>query len=464
MRNTGEFIHEAPRCIPVAEKVDVCVIGGSCTGVFAAVRAAEAGMRVAIVENNGFFGGTASAGLVPVWHSRFDAEGRREIIRGLTHQVLEHLVANGEAIVKEPSNASVYAYLNTASLTVALDELVAWHPAIRPFLHARFVGVAESAPRHPTHAVIEDKSGRRAIEASFFIDATGDADFLDRAGFETWSLPAAQLQPHTTCAMISGVPAVRAAHPDFSISEMMRPCRGAGLKHVFGWTAPVIGAPELLFAAVTRVQNCNPVDADDLTAGEVEGRRQITSLVRAANREFFTEDAEIRIAALASSMGLRESRHARCLHSLTEAEVLSGQAFDDAAAYGSYRVDIHHDEGITFRYLDGKQEIMRVDRATGAIAWERGRWRPEVGESPTFYQIPYRCLVPRGADNVLCAGRMLDCDRGAYGACRVMVNCNQMGEAAGVAAARCVAEGAPIETAWRGLANETLPEIDYWQE
>ena len=110
MRNTGEFIHEAPRCIPVAEKVDVCVIGGSCTGVFAAVRAAEAGMRVAIVENNGFFGGTASAGLVPVWHSRFDAEGRREIIRGLTHQVLEHLVANGEAIVKEPSNASVYAY------------------------------------------------------------------------------------------------------------------------------------------------------------------------------------------------------------------------------------------------------------------------------------------------------------------------------------------------------------------
>lgn len=316
MRNTGEFIHEAPRCIPVAEKVDVCVIGGSCTGVFAAVRAAEAGMRVAIVENNGFFGGTASAGLVPVWHSRFDTEGRREIIRGLTHQVLEHLVAHGEAIVKEPSNASVYAYLNTASLTVALDELVAWHPAIRPFLHARFVGVAESAPRHPTHAVIEDKSGRRAIEASFFIDATGDADFLDRAGFETWSLPAAQLQPHTTCAMISGVPAVRAAHPDFSISEMMRPCRGAGLKHVFGWTAPVIGAPELLFAAVTRVQNCNPVDADDLTAGEVEGRRQITSLVRAANREFFTEDAEIRIAALASSMGLRESRHrAACIRS-----------------------------------------------------------------------------------------------------------------------------------------------------
>ena len=144
--------------------------------------------------------------------------------------------------------------------------------------------------------------------------------------------------------------------------------------------------------------------------------------------------------------------------------MLSGQAFEDAAAYGSYRVDIHHDEGITFRYLDGVQQVMRVDRETGAVAWDRGRWRPETAESPTFYQIPYRCLVPRGATNVLCAGRMLDCDRGAYGACRVMVNCNQMGEAAGVAAARCVAEGAPIETAWRGLAHETLPEVSYWNE
>ncbi|MGI5869726.1 MAG: FAD-dependent oxidoreductase [Kiritimatiellia bacterium] len=464
MKNAREFIRESPRDIPVVDEVDVCVVGGSCTGVFAAVRAAEAGLRVAIVENNGFFGGTATAGLVPVWHSLFDAEGRRPIIRGLTHQVLEHLVANGEAVRNDPADISVYAYLNTAALTVALDALIVRHPSIRPFLHARFVGVVESAPRHPTHAVIEDKSGRRAIAAAFFIDATGDADFLDRAGFETWSLPAAELQPHTTCALLSGVPAVRAAHPDFSITAMLHPRRGAGLKHVFGWTAPVIGAPELTFTAATRIQNCNPADADDLTAGEIEGRRQLWALVRAANREFATEGAAIGVAALAPIMGVRESRHARCLHSLTEDDVLAGQAFDDAVAYGSYRVDVHHDEGITFRYLDGKQQTMRVDRASGEITWDRGRWRPETPESPTFYQIPYRCLVPRGARNVLCAGRMLDCDRGAYGACRVMVNCNQMGEAAGVAAARCVAEGAPIETAWRGLANETLPETDYWHK
>ena len=34
---------------------------------------------------------------------------------------------------------------------------------------------------------------------------------------------------------------------------------------------------------------------------------------------------------------------------------------------------------------------------------------------------------------MLAAGRLVDADRGAYGAVRVMVNCNQTGEATGVA-------------------------------
>ena len=52
--------------VPVCFSADVCVLGGSTTGVFAAVRAAEKGMRVAIVENEGFFGGTAVGGYVPI--------------------------------------------------------------------------------------------------------------------------------------------------------------------------------------------------------------------------------------------------------------------------------------------------------------------------------------------------------------------------------------------------------------
>jgi glycerol-3-phosphate dehydrogenase len=47
MRNT---LLEPARSTPVILEVDLCVLGGSCTGVFAAVRAARRGLRVAIVE------------------------------------------------------------------------------------------------------------------------------------------------------------------------------------------------------------------------------------------------------------------------------------------------------------------------------------------------------------------------------------------------------------------------------
>ena len=49
-----------------AAQYDVAVVGGSATGVFAAIRAAEAGLSVVLVENNAVLGGTATAGMVPI--------------------------------------------------------------------------------------------------------------------------------------------------------------------------------------------------------------------------------------------------------------------------------------------------------------------------------------------------------------------------------------------------------------
>ena len=48
---------------------------------------------------------------------------------------------------------------------------------------------------------------------------------------------------------------------------------------------------------------------------------------------------------------------------------------------------------------------------------------------------------------------MLDCDRGAYGAVRVMVTCNQMGEAAGSAAADILLSGQTLSDYVDALSN-----------
>jgi hypothetical protein len=44
-----------------------------------------------------------------------------------------------------------------------------------------------------------------------------------------------------------------------------------------------------------------------------------------------------------------------------------------------------------------------------------------------------RSLLPQGQSNVIVAGRMLDAEKLAFSGVRVMVNMNQLGEAAGVA-------------------------------
>ena len=123
-------------------------------------------------------------------------------------------------------------------------------------------------------------------------------------------------------------------------------------------------------------------------------------------------------------------------------DVLYGLHFDDCIAKGSYRVDIHEGAGITFRCLSGDEHVMEATNG-GDIQWRRGKWRTDNGPRPTWYEIPMRSIQPLVAENLCCAGRMIDCEREAFGALRVMVNCNQNGEAAGLAAATALA-GNPV--------------------
>ena len=260
------------------------------------------------------------------------------------------------------------------------------------------------------------------------------------------------MQAHTLCALVTGVERLRKQHPKFSFDELMKPSSGAKLNHVFQWWAPVPGCPEATRLAATRVSACDPTDADDLTHGMFEARAQLGRIVAAANRVFPTDGPGLQVVAVAPEMGLRESRHLCGLYRVTGEDVLSGREYPDVIAKGTYRVDIHEGKGIKFRYLDGREWEMVQDLATGDIKVRNGRWRPE-GPNPECYQVPYRSIVPKGSENVLAAGRMLDADREAYGALRVMVNCNQMGEAAGAAAAKAVKERLAAPDAYPGFVS-----------
>lgn len=129
------MVFEPAREVPVVWEGDLCVIGGSCTGVFAAVRAARLGLRVAVVENHTIFGGMATAARVNEWHSTYDVANENQIIAGLTMEVVERL-RKRDAVIERARQERTQYVLDPAALALELDLLIR-ESGVRPFLAAQ---------------------------------------------------------------------------------------------------------------------------------------------------------------------------------------------------------------------------------------------------------------------------------------------------------------------------------------
>ncbi len=437
-------IVEPSRELPVWADVDVCVVGGSCTGLFAAVRAARLGASVVLIERSNCFGGVATNALVLVWHSLLDTEFKKPIIGGLTKHVLDRLAARRAA---EPvGNESVGYRMNTEELKIELDMLVKEHPNITPMLHTFGCRPLVEDGRI-TAMLVENKDGRGAIRARVYIDATGDGDVAARAGVPYTVRE--NLQPPTPCAKI-----LHFRQEGVRFGEIYRDHAAEfGLPPDSGWDSPIPQLPNIFMAAQTHVFNVNAADAKDLTYAEMEGRRTIRAVVDMM-RKYTPQGEKVALVQLPSVIGIRETRIVAAEHCLKEEELLHGVRFDDAIANGSYRIDVHAPEGggFLFKYLDGRQVFAHNQR------YQEGRWREPTPTNPTFYQVPYRCLYHRSVKNLLTAGRMINSDRGAFGAVRVMVNMNQTGEAAGTAAALAARADADVTRVDSVVLRKTLAD------
>jgi len=417
---------ESARLTPICHEADLCVIGGSCTGLFAAVHAARLGLSVALIEQQSLLGGMAVAAQVNEWHSTWDVFGTRRVIGGLTLEVVERLRRRGALEEIRPIHRGEFRF-NSAELAVELDELAHEHH-IRVFYSARCVAAVSHEPGRVDAAIVEDRSGRRAIRARMFIDASGDGSLL-RASNLPLRKPDS-IQPVNLQAIVHGLANLNTAmHDEAFLSQLA--ANGYPSANANPWPFSVPGAPSLRNLFGARLHGLDAADADDHGRALVKGRR-LHRLYLDTLRQHLGDDAGPTplVVAWAHALGVRQTRHANCLHRLTGAALLSGIAFDDAIAQGTYPIDIHTPDGVVLRYLDGREEIVARDAGS---RW--GRWRDDSTPSPAFYTIPYRCLVPQGARNLLVAGRLLDADTEAFGGVRVMVNMNQTGEAAGVAAA-----------------------------
>ncbi len=435
------FINEAPKQVPVIYEADVCVVGGSCTGVFAAIRAARLGAKVVIVECQNSFGGVAANGLVTVWHSFFDTDDKEQIIAGLTEEAMERLDKN-DCFIDE-TLAHVF---NPTELKCTLDEMLN-EAGVKIYLHTYYAGV--SCQGDTVDAVfVENKDGRGAIKAKFFIDATGDGDICRDLGIERYVNP--RMQPPSYVFLMQGNEEYACRDIDLKGSDpithlMNKHAEEFNIERDWGWATDLPGLVNIKMRANTHVFDVNCGKADDLTRAEIVGRDKMRKITRLL-RKYGDPAEKYSVVNDCSYIGVRDTFHYRTAYQANYISLLLGEPCDDCILRGTYEVDSHHsDEGITFLRFDGTSV---TEDTYGNITI--GSWRRDMGIDPDlpvpkFYQLPFKTLVTEKHRNIIAAGRMINADPSAFGALRVMVNLNQIGEAAGVAAYLAVSQNKSVQ-------------------
>lgn len=409
-------ITEPARQTPIFGEYEIVVLGGGPAGIAAAAAAGALSRKTLLVERYGFLGGMGTAAGVTNFcglHANVHGD-----IRQVVHGVADELLARIDALggLNEPhlifGKTKAQAY-DTAAYKCAADDLLAARK-----VDVLFHALAASAIVEDDRVIailIETKSGRMAVRAQMFIDCSGDGDLAHFAGApsEIGDAEGNLLYP-TMMFRVNGVDPNAAGEAWKSIPALMEeaetrgmrfPRKGAivrPMKHATEWRVNVTQLKTGNGRAI------DGTDARQLSAGEIEGRRQALMFFEflKANAPGFADSYIVDIPA---QLGIRETRRVTGRYALGRADVLTCASFDDTIGVNGWPIEVH---------------------VAGDVRWE---W-PEIPASRGFNHLPYRMLLPLKIKNLLVAGRCASMTHEGQSAARVSGACFVMGEAAATGA------------------------------
>ena len=405
-----QTIHESFHT-PIRRTVDVLVVGGGSAGMAAAVAAARLGADVLLVEKHGYLGGTLSmvtlgsiCGLYTVTDSEIIP-----VVKGFASELIARMERVGG--IKGPMR-----WLETASLLydptmikLIADEMLG-EAGVKILFHSVAVAAVKDGSQ-VTGVVFEGRDGRWACMATTIIDCTGDATIAMLAGAAFEHDPML-IQAPTTMFRFGGVDTQRAtAMTRDDLRNHLENAVAAGLplpRTAGGMFSFHEGAMHL---NITRVmhegRSPDPLDTVEVSSAEIDGRRQLKTYLDAFRR-FVPGYENAFISDIGSEIGVRESRRINGDYWLTLDDVMNEARFEDSIACSAWPVEEHG-----------------AGRATKWIFLKPG----------TFYELPFRMLLPIGLDGLLVAGRCSSASHDAHASMRIAAVCMALGEAAGVAAA-----------------------------
>ena len=443
-------ITEPARSVDVIHDTDVLVVGSGPAGLAAALAAARTGVQVTLVERFGCYGGNITT--VGVEGMAWYRHEETIEANGIGRELEDRAYAMGAAV---PESQSLSYEIDAEGFKVVADTLVA-EAGIDGMLHRTFVAPVMDGDA-VTGIITESKAGREAILARRVIDATGDADIAHRAGAPTQLTPREEMMSVSVMFHIAGVDkrafvqgvaddpqtyADWAGTGEWNIEtsgkedEMFSPflhkpfakaiADGVippNLTTIAGTWGAIHDSGELTYMNLVHIDQIDGTDPDDLTRGEIEGRRRAMYALEALRR--YTPGCEnARLRNFGMTLGIRDTRKIDAAYNMTELDVREQGRFDDSI-------------GIYPEFIDGYGILIL----------------PTTGR---YFQVPYRNLLPTRVRNLLVAGRSSGGDKVSHAATRNMSCCAVLGQGAGIAAALSVKSGCDLDDVSIGAIHAEL--------
>jgi hypothetical protein len=383
-----EKYHESARDLPIVRNVDVIIVGGGPAGLSAAIASARNGAQTVLIERMGYLGGTATASLMACingFRNQVEPDAT-QTVRGIAQEIVLELKSLG-GLGKSPYPQKTYATIpGQMEYSYAIDTekfkyvvmKLCVEAGVDLMLHNRFCDVIMQNG-NVTGIIVENKSGRQALKAKVIVDASGDGDVAARAGAPFWQIKVDEA-PRLNDALMYRIQFGK-ERPDTPFA-----CDFGDNAVVWGPGAKAI----------------NGVDAEQLSRAEVETRLRIfADFAEKQKANPILVDAHI--IESPPMLGIRQTRFIEGLYKLTAEDALQGHRFDDVVAISSCAIISYYGYR---RYLEHEG-----------------------------YDIPYRCLLPKGVGNLLISGRCISSEQQPYESHRAMIPIMAIGQASGTAAA-----------------------------
>jgi len=396
---------------------DLIVMGAGSAGASAAIAAARSGSNVLVIDRLPFIGGTSTGVLDTFYGFYTPGEKAKKIVGGIPDDVVSGLAKFG-SMIERPNTygAGTGITYNPEHLKVVWESLLQKSGA-KILLHALLQEVKVSDGK-VTELLLATRAGLCTVTGDYFIDATGDADLSNYAGFgyeKAGDISPAQTLT-TTFKMVNVDMKDRKSINKDKLHELMQEAtdegyalpRREGSDHI----TPV---PNTTATVMTRLDSIRK-DKDGNTESVLDDpffltESEIAGRVQAAEYARFLIDKvpgyqHSSIYGFSTMIGIRETRRVYGDYRVQKEDVLSAKQFDDQVALCGAPIEDHHSgDGTSWVYLPEGSAV----------------------------GIPLRSLIIKDSVNTMVVGRCFSASHDAHASIRSMGQCMAMGVAAGVA-------------------------------